>query len=157
MLILWASPVATAPSSCCLCSRASPQTASAHIYHLGNSVMQVVPGFPRLQQVATDASAFDSWVPSHLFNACSVCIVPLPVLGGLWCMLGAWVVPFVNAPYHLCRKTHTTEQKKAELRQDRQTLVPQIHTDLALLSYTGSNTLLGSYRLHHNTHCQEKP
>lgn len=127
--------MATAPSSCCLCTTASPKTASARVKHLGNDVMQIVPGFPLLQQVATDASAFDSWVPRHLSNVCSVCILPLHMLAGLRCMLGAWAVPLPNAAYYLWGKNHHRAEKS--IIEAGWMLVPQSHRDL-------SYTLLGS-------------
>lgn len=71
-LSLAAFPVATAPSSCRLCSSASlafctvRQTVPARTSLLSDRNMQTVPGFPCLQRGATDDPAFVTGAPRHL-------------------------------------------------------------------------------------------
>ena len=84
---------------------------------LGDRAMQIFLGFPCVQQVATDGSAFGTWTSRHLPNTSGVCIPTCSL-----CPQGAphWVLglpPSKRSVSSVLTKTHTTEQKKAELIQ----------------------------------------
>lgn len=109
------------------------------------------PGFPCLQQAATDPSACSTQASRHLPNTFGVCIL----LRSL-CQQGSdpcWVLGlplYKHLIPSVLKNPHTTEQKKAELRQDRHYSVgltrdPVLSYVLLGFCYTGS------------THCQEKP